>query len=203
MARLKRFLPSVLMVAGVLLLLYVAAEYGTMYAAQRRLVQQWEQQNVPLPAQPAGLVTTLTRLTVPSIKLDAVVVEGVDRKDLLMGPGHLTDTPEPGQTGNSVISGHRDTFFRHIHELKPGDFILVERAGRQYRYQVTGKKIVQPTDMAVVQPTPNAQLTLLTCYPTYYIGPAPQRLVVFSKLVGVSGGGERLPHAKPVAAGAP
>lgn len=203
MARLKRFLPSLLMVAGVLLLLYVAAEYGTMYAAQRRLVQQWEQQNVPLPAQPAGLVTTLTRLTVPSIKLDAVVVEGVDRKDLLMGPGHLTDTPEPGQTGNSVISGHRDTFFRHIHELKPGDFILVERAGRQYRYQVTGKKIVQPTDMAVVQPTPNAQLTLLTCYPTYYIGPAPQRLVVFSKLVGVSGGGERLPHAKPVAAGAP
>lgn len=203
MARLKRFLPSVLMVAGVLLLLYVAAEYGTMYAAQRRLVQQWEQQNVPLPAQPAGLVTTLTRLTVPSIKLDAVVVEGVDRKDLLMGPGHLTDTPEPGQTGNSVISGHRDTFFRHIHELKPGDFILVERAGRQYRYQVTGKKIVQPTDMAVVQPTPNAQLTLLTCYPTYYIGPAPQRLVVFSKLVGVSGGGERLPQAKPVAAGAP
>lgn len=203
MARLKRFLPSVLMVAGVLLLLYVAAEYGTMYAAQRRLVQQWEQQNVPLPAQPAGLVTTLTRLTVPSIKLDAVVVEGVDRKDLLMGPGHLTDTPEPGQTGNSVISGHRDTFFRHIHELKPGDFILVERAGRQYRYQVTGKRIVQPTDMAVVQPTPNAQLTLLTCYPTYYIGPAPQRLVVFSKLVGVSGGGERLPHAKPVAAGAP
>lgn len=203
MARLKRFLPSVLMVAGVLLLLYVAAEYGTMYAAQRRLVQQWEQQNVPLPAQPAGLVTTLTRLTVPSIKLDAVVVEGVDRKDLLMGPGHLTDTPEPGQTGNSVISGHRDTFFRHIHELKPGDFILVERAGRQYRYQVTGKRIVQPTDMAVVQPTPNAQLTLLTCYPTYYIGPAPQRLVVFSKLVGVSGGGERLPQAKPVAAGAP
>lgn len=203
MARLKRFLPSVLMVAGVLLLLYVAAEYGTMYAAQRRLVQQWEQQNVPLPAQPAGLVTTLTRLTVPSIKLDAVVVEGVDRKDLLMGPGHLTDTPEPGQTGNSVISGHRDTFFRHIHELKPGDFILVERAGRQYRYQVTGKKIVQPTDMAVVQPTPDAQLTLLTCYPTYYIGPAPQRLVVFSKLVGVSGGGERLPQAKPVAAGAP
>lgn len=203
MAPLKRFLPSLLMVAGVALLIYVASQYATMYAAQRRLVQQWEQQNVPLPAQPAGLVTTLTRLTVPSIKLDAVVVEGVNRKDLLMGPGHLPETAEPGQTGNSVISGHRDTFFRHIHELKPGDFIFVERAGRQYRYQVTGKKIVQPTDMAVVQPTPDAQLTLLTCYPTYYIGPAPQRLVVFSRLVGVSGGRERAAQAKPVAQSTP
>lgn len=203
MARLKRFLPSLLMLAGVVLLLYVAAQYATMYAAQRRLVQEWQQQNVPLPAQPAGLVTTLTRLTVPSIKLDAVVVEGVNRKDLLMGPGHLTGTPEPGQIGNSVISGHRDTFFRHIHELKPGDFVFVERAGRQYQYQVTGKKVVQPTDMAVVQPTPDAQLTLLTCYPTYYIGPAPQRLVVFSRLMGVSGGRERVPLAKPVAAAAP
>ena len=203
MARLKRLLPSLLMLAGIVLLVYVAAQYATMYAAQRRLVQEWEQQKVPLPAQPAGLVTTLTRLTVPSIKLDAVVVEGVTRKDLLMGPGHLADTPEPGQSGNSVISGHRDTFFRHIHELKPGDFIFVERAGRQYRYQVTGKKIVQPTDMAVVQPTPDPQLTLLTCYPTYYIGPAPQRLVVFSKLVGVSRGGEQAAQAKPVAAAAP
>lgn len=203
MAPLKRFLPSLLMLAGVALLIYVASQYATMYAAQRRLVQQWERQNVPLPAQPAGLVTTLTRLTVPSIKLDAVVVEGVNRRDLLMGPGHLPETAEPGQTGNSVISGHRDTFFRHIHELKPGDFIYVERAGRQYRYQVTGKKIVQPTDMAVVQPTPDAQLTLLTCYPTYYIGPAPQRLVVFSRLVGVSGGRERAAKAKPVAVAAP
>lgn len=203
MARLKRFLPSLLMLAGVVLLIYVAAQYGSMYAAQRRLAQEWQQQNVPLPARPAGLVTTLTRLTVPSIRLDAVVVEGVDRKDLLMGPGHLTETPEPGQPGNSVISGHRDTFFRHVHELKPGDSIFVERAGRQYQYQVTGKKVVQPTDMAVVQPTPDAELTLLTCYPTYYIGPAPQRLVVFSKLVGVKGGGERPAQAKPVAAGVP
>ncbi|HEU5337322.1 MAG TPA: sortase [Terriglobales bacterium] len=68
---------------------------------------------------------------------------------------------------------------------------------------MTGKKIVEPTDLAVIQPTADAQLTLLTCYPTYYIGPAPQRLVVFSKLVGVKGGEERPAQAKPVAAGVP
>lgn len=197
--RLKRFWPSLLIVAGLALLLYVASQYVTMYSAQRRLSQEWQQQNLQLPTQPAGLVTTLSRLTIPSIKLDAVVVEGVDRKHLLVGPGHLPETPEPGQPGNAVISGHRDTFFRHIHELKKGDYIMVERSGRRFRYEVTGKQVVEPTDMAVVQATPDPQLTLLTCYPTYYIGPAPQRLVVFSKLVDVSRGDEPAALAKPVA----
>ncbi len=197
--RLKRSWPSLLIVAGVALLLYVGSQYATMYAAQRRLTQQWQQQNLQLPTQPAGLVTTLTRLSIPSINLDAVVVEGVGRRDLLMGPGHMPNTPEPGQPGNVVISAHRDTFFRHIHELKEGDYIIVERAGRRFRYQVMGKKVVEPNDMAVVQPTPGSQLTLLTCYPTYYIGPAPQRLVVFSRLVDVSRGDEPAAQARPVA----
>ena len=197
--RLKRIWPSLLILAGVALLIYVGSQYATMYAAQRRLTQQWQQQNLQLPVQPAGLVTTLTRLTIPAIKLDAVVVEGVNRKDLLMGPGHLPDTPEPGQTGNAVISAHRDTFFRHIHELKKGDYIVVQRAGRQFRYEVTGKKILQPDDVWVTKPTPDSQLTLLTCYPTYYIGPAPERLAVFSKLVDANRDGESSAQAKPVA----
>lgn len=197
--RLKRIWPSLLIVAGVALLIYVGSQYATMYTAQRRLTQQWQEQNLQLPVQPAGLVTTLTRLTIPAIKLDAVVVEGVNRKDLLMGPGHLPDTPEPGQTGNAVISAHRDTFFRHIHELKKGDYIVVQRAGRQFRYEVMGKKILQPDDVWVTKPTPDSQLTLLTCYPTYYIGPAPERLAVFSKLVDASRGEERSAQAKPVA----
>jgi LPXTG-site transpeptidase (sortase) family protein len=197
--RLKRIWPSLLIVAGVALLIYVGSQYATMYAAQRRLTQQWQQQNLQLPVQPAGLVTTLTRLTIPAIKLDAVVVEGVNRKDLLMGPGHLPDTPEPGQAGNAVISAHRDTFFRHIHELKKGDYIVVQRAGRQFRYEVTGKKVLQPDDVWVTKPTPDSQLTLLTCYPTYYIGPAPERLAVFSKLADASRGEEPSAQAKPVA----
>lgn len=195
---LKRFWPSLLILVGVALLIYVGAQYATMYAAQRRLTQEWQQQNLQLPTEPARLVTTLTRLTIPTIKLDAVVVEGVNRKDLLMGPGHLPDTPEPGQAGNAVISAHRDTFFRHIHELKKGDYILVQRAGRQFRYEVTGNKILQPDDVWVTKPTPDSQLTLLTCYPTYYIGPAPQRLAVFSKLVDVSRSEEPAAQAKPV-----
>ncbi|HEV2117408.1 MAG TPA: class D sortase [Terriglobales bacterium] len=197
--RLKRLWPSLLIVAGVALLIYVVSQYATMYAAQRHLAQQWQDQNQKLPAQPAGLVTTLTRLSIPSINLDAVVVEGVNRRDLLMGPGHLPDTPEPGEPGNSVISAHRDTFFRHIHELKPGEYILVQRAGRQFRYQVTGKKILQPDDVWVTKPTRDTELTLLTCYPTYYIGPAAERLAVFSRLLDVSRNEEPAAQAKPVA----
>jgi sortase A len=196
--RLRRFWPTLLILAGAALLIYVGSQYATMYSAQRRLTQQWQQQNLQLPAQPAGMVTTLTRLTIPTIKLDAVVVEGVNRRDLLMGPGHLPDTPQPGQAGNAVISAHRDTFFRHIHELKKGDYILVQRAGRQFRYEVTGKKVLQPDDIWVTKPTPDTELTLLTCYPTYYIGPAPERLAVFSKLVD-SQVEEPAAQAKPVA----
>src|SRR5581483_10857477 len=75
-----------------------------------------------------------------------------------------------------------DTFFRHIHELEKGDQIFVDRGGKRITYTVTGKKIVDPDDIAVVSPTKDPELTLITCYPTYYIGPAPKRLVVFAKL---------------------
>ena len=94
----------------------------------------------------------------------------------------MTKTAEPGEIGNSGITGHRDTFFRHIYELEKGDQFFVERGGKRLVYEVTGKKIVEPTDMSVTRPTDDAQVTLITCYPTYYIGPAPKRLVVFSKL---------------------
>ena len=88
----------------------------------------------------------------------------------------------PGELGNAVITAHRDTFFRHIYELNKGDEITVLRNGQTFRFAVTGKKVVKPDDVSVLRPTPDAQLTLITCYPTYYIGPAPERLVVFSKL---------------------
>ncbi len=179
---------------GALLLAYVGFEYAQMYWGQKHLQDEWaqEQQRQQLregatSAKPAALKDDgLTRLSIPSISFDAVVVEGTSHRALLLGPGHLEDTPAPGSTGNSVISGHRDTFFRHIHELEKGDPILVRRNGKTFHYQVTGKQIVQPTDMSVLKPSNDAELTLITCYPTYYIGPAPKRLVVTSKLVADS-----------------
>jgi sortase A len=159
-----------------------------MYWSQRQLQKQWAEQQVNHKGttQNAGAAAVddgLTRLTIPKIDLAAVVVEGTGRKQLLLGPGHMESTPAPGENGNSVISAHRDTFFRHVYELQKGDEVLVQRNGKTFKYVVLSKRIVQPTDYSVVDPSKDSRLTLITCYPTYYIGPAPERLVVVSKLV--------------------
>ena len=159
-----------------------------MHREQQTLHRQWEEQQKPLAtaASDAAVVKDdgLTRVSIPKIGLDVIVVEGTNHRALRLGPGHLQETPAPGEAGNSVISAHRDTFFRHIYELTKGDEIQVRRSGHTYAFQVTGKKIVKPDDLSVVKNTPDARLTLITCYPIYYIGPAPERLVVFSKLIG-------------------
>lgn len=182
----RRTFSIFLIVAGLALLSYVASQYWGMYRSQQTLQAQWEKQSATANVPGAPQLTAddlLTRVVIPKIGLDSIVVEGVSRKKLSEGPGHIKDTATPGEPGNAVISAHRDTFFRHIYELNKGDEILVRRNGKVFHYQVTGKKIVMPDDVAVLKQTPDPQLTLITCYPTYYIGPAPKRLVVFSKLV--------------------
>jgi len=182
----RRVMSLALVVIGTLLLGYVAGEYWGMYRSQKNLEAEWQRQaatvNTPGHAD-ISAEQVLTRLLIPKINVDAIVVEGASRKELSEGPGHMKRTAQPGETGNAVITAHRDTFFRHIYELNKGDQIQVRRTGRTFTYEVTGKRIVMPEDVAVIKPTTNAQLTLITCYPTYYIGPAPKRLVVFSKLL--------------------
>lgn len=180
----RRTLLSLIFVAiGFFLIGYVAAQYYSMYHEQQRLARLWEQQNsTPNPAAKMTSSDGLTRLVIPKIDLDAIVVEGTSSHQLKIGPGHILNTALPGESGNAAISAHRDTFFRHIYELSKGDEILVRRNGTVLRYVVTGKKIVDPEDLSVLHQTKDPELTLITCYPTYYIGPAPERLVVFSKL---------------------
>ena len=188
--KLQRFVSPALILVGIMLLIYVGIEYGQMYAEQHRLAREWEQQQNKASDPNSGTSSAnvsdsgLIRLVIPKISLTSFIVEGTNHRSLLVGPGHVKDTPEPGQLGNAVISAHRDTFFRHLHELEKGDQMIVERAGKEYHYEITGKKIVDPSDVSVMHRTPDAQLTLITCYPTYYIGPAPKRLVIFSKMVG-------------------
>jgi sortase A len=177
----------ILMVVGVILLVYVGVQYGQMYWAQRDLERRWAAQQTIGNDQPKSAALKmddgLMRLSIPKIDLAAVVVEGTSHRSLLLGPGHMKETPAPGQAGNAVITGHRDTFFRHIYELQKGDEILVQRSGKTFKYEVTSKRIVQPDDMSVLKPSQESRLTLITCYPTYYIGPAPERLIVTSRLL--------------------
>jgi LPXTG-site transpeptidase (sortase) family protein len=181
----RRWAPLAMLIVGAVLLVYVTFEYGSMFYQQRQLSAQWERQNAPSSAAPPKAEDPrdqVTRLSIPNIDLDAIVVEGTSRRQLAIAPGHMTETPAPGENGNSVITGHRDTFFRHIYELKKGDEIVVRRGGKAFQYLVERKFVVQPTDVGVLRPTSDARLTLITCYPTYYVGPAPERLVVTAKL---------------------
>lgn len=181
--KLSRFLPFILMSVGATLLFYVGVQYWTMYSEQQRLAREWEEQQVKRQVPGVEFADDgLTRMSIPKIKLNAVVVEGTSHKALLRGPGHVENTPAPGENGNSVVTAHRDTFFRRIYELSKGDLITVQRNGKAFNYEVTGKKIVDPSDISVLKNSKDPRLTLITCYPTYYIGPAPERLVVFTKM---------------------
>lgn len=185
----RQVLSLVLLLTGVGLIGYVGSQYWEMYHTQRTLEAQWEHQQ--LVAVPASTHSArqfdgddlLVKVSIPKIKLEAIVVEGASRRELSIGPGHVKQTAMPGEPGNAVITAHRDTFFRHIYELQKGDQILVRRNGQVFTFEVTGKKIVEPEDVSVLKQTADSRLTLITCYPTYYIGPAPQRLVVFSRLL--------------------
>jgi sortase A len=179
--QLALFLTSV----GLVLLIYVSFQYWQMYAAQRRLALEWQQQD----ARPANIVGSdgdaLVRLTIAKINLDAVIVEGTSRESLKLGPGHMEDSALPGSSGNSVIVAHRDTFFRHLDELRKGDGIYLRRQGEVYRFEVAVRRVVEPTDLSVLRQSPSAQLTLITCYPAHYVGPAPKRLVVVARLISI------------------
>jgi sortase A len=187
-AALRKHLPTVLIATGAALLGYVAIQYGSMYATQRKLAREWhEQQHATMPSQAEyDPSDSLLRITSPKIHLDAIVLEGSGYSALQLGPGHMEHTALPGEHGNVVISGHRDTFFRNVHKLVAGDMLTVQRHRNRYTYEVVEKKVVDSDDLSVIQPTTDDRLTLITCYPTYYVGPAPQRLIVIARLVSSS-----------------
>lgn len=145
-----------------------------MYAEQKKLLHEWKTENT------ASQV--LTKLSIPRIGLHAVVLEGTSSHSLLLGPAHMPGSAVPGSPGNAVIAGHRDTFFRHVHSLHAGDDIYVLRSGKRFHYVVVRKKVVEPNDLSVLRATSDGELTLITCYPTHAIGPAPERLIIVAKL---------------------
>ena len=117
-------------------------------------------------------------LEIPSLKLTVPIFVGTSELQLNRGVGWIEGTAMPGDEGNVGLAGHRDGYFRGLKDLKVGDTIEVESIGRTLRYRVTQLKIVEPTDVSVLDPTDEPSVTLVTCYPFYYVGNAPQRYIV-------------------------
>ena len=122
--------------------------------------------------------SAIAALSIPRIQLSAIVLHGSDARTLRRGPGHLENTAFPGEAGNAVIAGHRDSFFRPLRNVQAGDDIFVDTPSGRFHYRVTSLSVVDPHDLSVVGPTGNATLTLITCYPFWVLGNAPDRFVV-------------------------
>jgi sortase A len=149
-------------------------------------VEQLQQPPLPAPveadrarvesAAPKG--SSLGQIEISSIGLTAMIEEGNDRRTLRRAVGHLPGTALPGQPGNVVIAGHRDTFFRPLRNIHTGDEIILKTLNGSYRYRVDLTEVVAPQDTDVLDTSNKAILTLVTCYPFYFVGPAPQRFIV-------------------------
>ncbi len=120
----------------------------------------------------------LAVLRIPRIGLEGPVLPGTDEWSLDRGLGWIEGTSRPGELGNVGIAGHRDGFFRALKDVKPGDTIQLTTLTGQQVYRVQKISIVSPDDVGVLSPTSTAALTLVTCFPFYFVGSAPQRYIV-------------------------
>ena len=123
-------------------------------------------------------------LRIPKIRLEVPVLPGTDDRTLDRGAGHIDDTPPPGAAGNSGIAGHRDGFFRGLEDIAAGDAIELDTLQGKQVYRIERTWVVEPEDVSVLDPTPTPALTLVTCYPFYFVGSAPQRFIVRAVRVG-------------------
>ena len=173
---------------GILALGYVAAILldARLYQAHanRFLDSQLQMQQVHTisevkPAIKRGDV--LGRLEIPRLGLSVAVLQGTSSRMLRLGAGHIEGTVLPGELGNSAIAGHRDTFFRALKDVRSTDEIRLQTAIGLFRYEVDWAKVVGPDDVSVLAPSTESALTLVTCYPFYFLGPAPNRFVVHAR----------------------
>lgn len=141
----------------------------------RKFDQPWP--TLPDPGSYIG------ELKFTSLDLDVPVVQGTENNELKKGAGHYAGSALPGQGGNVVLSGHRDTVFRKFKNLKVGDPVVFTTPYGDFNYQTTNFKIVHADDKTVIVPADHEILTLTTCYPFNYIGNAPDRFIVYTKLV--------------------
>jgi len=154
-------------------------EPGSVPIHLRNLVEGEVPPAVPIPTPGPEAPT---RILIPAIKVDALVVEGDSWEQLKLGVGHHLNTADPGERGNMVFSAHNDIYgetFRHLDDLELGDEVTVYAGERPFRYIVTAKQIVDPTDVGVLAPTTRPVVTLISCYP-YMVD--THRIVVIAEL---------------------
>ena len=182
-------LRHVLLAGGTVCLAYAAFVTVDSKFAQDRAGREFEKARVErdqtaqsgvaaAPQTPPRRGDAIARLEVPRLELSAMVLEGDDAGILFRGVGHISGTAMPGSGGNSCLAAHRDSFFRPLKDIRVGDSIEVTTWDGSLQYEVDSILIVDPDDVWVMAPSQDERLTLISCYPFYFIGKAPRRFIV-------------------------
>lgn len=177
------WIERLLLATGIFCLVWwgVVSLNASLYQHEQRAVLERMRDAAPPVAHPPAIVpmgSAIGSIEIPRLRLSAVIAEGDDWATLKLAVGHLPDTPLPGDAGNSVLAGHRDTFFRPLQHIRVGDQVRVSTPRGDFHYQVRETIVVGPNDVWVLNPTDQSMLTLITCYPFNYVGKAPRRFIV-------------------------
>jgi sortase A len=161
----------------------LALGYAAYVVADAHAYQAYEQskfEDVSIKEPPVLLVEggVIGEIQVPRLQLKAIVVQGDSHTILRRAVGHIPETALPGTLGNVVLAGHRDTFFRPLRNIRLGDAITLKTPDGAFQYLVESTEVVPASAVEVLNATTGRTLTLITCYPFDYIGPAPNRYVV-------------------------
>jgi len=156
---------------------FVLLDTWVFEARETAALERFVPAEVPVPSAllEDGLIG---RMQVDRLGVSVVVMEGTSNKTLRRAVGHIAGTALPGRNGNVGIAGHRDTFFRPLRNIQSNDVITLTTRSGEYRYRVVSTKIVHPDNVAVLNSDGNEVLTLVTCYPFYFVGSAPDRFIV-------------------------
>ena len=183
-----RWLERLLLVVGVGCLVWTGTIWldATMFQrAQNRTFDA-----VPVDQNPRrdsssrpAVTRPLGRLDIPRLEVSVVVMPGDDEDTLRRAVGHLSDTPVPWDGGNTSLAGHRDTFFRPLEHVRVGDDIHLDTPHGRFHYRVRRTLVVAPEELWVLDPSSKPTLTLVTCYPFLFVGPAPKRFIVQAERV--------------------
>jgi sortase A len=186
---LARFSQLFLLIAGVLAIGSTAWTYTARYAWQTYENRQFDRSlavraanqgfNKALPPPGAVIKSVIGRIAIPRLGISAILKEGAGRQTLNMAVGHIPSTALPGQRGNVGVAAHRDNLFRGLKDVQLNDAIILSTLDNKYVYRVVSTKVVDPTDVSVLDASANQKiLTLVTCYPFYFVGYAPKRFIV-------------------------
>ncbi len=177
----------ILIIFGILSLAYAGYVRIDASAYQAIATRRLELSKPALQPRILAEGDVIGEILVPRLHLKAIVVQGDSSSILRRAVGHLSETALPGESGNVALAAHRDTFFRPLRKIRPGDVVTFDVPGREFRYEVESTLVVSPNEVGVLHPSSTSrELTLITCYPFDYIGPAPDRFVVRAREIGTA-----------------